>query len=399
MKNIKKDFPFFANNPGIIYLDNAATTQKPAVVIDRITQFYEYENAPIYRGIYKHAEAATAAYEAVREQVRECIGAEHADEIIFTHNATAASNLIAHAWGRHNLQPGDEIVTTELEHHAQLVPWLMLAQEKGIVVNSARVTAQGLLDYDHLKSLITPKTKLIAVIALSNVTGEWVDLEKVTAIAARVGAKVAIDACQAVPRCKFNLKAQNCDFLFFSGHKMLGPGGVGILYVKRKIHAQMAPVWGGGGALLSVDQRIAWREVPYRYEVGSPSAAVMIGFGAALEYRKTIDLMHVRAHEAALCGQLLDFLETESRVAIIGSPAQLRVSGHLVSFIVDGIHAHDVAHFLDQHGIAVRSGNHCAQPLHKALGIDAAVRMSFYAYTTHEDVEYCITVLRKLLTS
>lgn len=398
MKNIKKDFPFFIHNPEITYLDNAATTNKPGVVIDRIVKFYAQENASVYRGIYQHAEAATQNYENVREQVRAFIGAEYAEEIIFTANATAASNLVVNAWGRANLQQGDEIILTQLEHHAQLVPWMQLAQEKGLILKMARVNAEGGLDYTHFMALVSNKTKLIAITAASNVTGAWIDIAKVASAAKIVDIKVLIDACQAAPRCDLKEMAQISDFLFFSGHKMFGPGGIGVLFVKRKNHAKMIPCYGGGGTVLTVDHTIVWRDVPYRYEAGTVNAAAVIGLGAAMRYmQENIDFIALCRHESALCEQLISFLETKNNVKILGSVDQLKQTGHMVSFVVDGMHPHDIAYMLDQKGICVRSGNHCAQPLHKALGVDASLRASFYAYTTYEDVEKLIQTLKYII--
>lgn len=398
MKHLKNDFPFFTHNPEIVYCDSAATAQKPQAVIDRMSHFYAHENAPVYRGLYKHAEQATAAYEAVREQVRDFIGAESAHEIIFTHNATAGINLVAHAWARHALKAGDEIVLTELEHHANLVPWLQLAQEMGIIIRYIPVMPNGQLDYAKIPDLISSKTKLVAVTTLSNVTGHEVDLACIANYAHSVGAALLVDACQAAPRRIINVNASKIDFLVFSGHKMLGPAGIGILFANHKFHSKMMPIFGGGGAVQSVSfDTVQWRDVPHRYEFGTPAVADVIGLGAALDYLKQVDFNHLCQHEASLCTALIDGLKKFPEITILGNEAELRTKGHLVSFVVKNMHAHDVAAYFDSHGIAVRAGHHCAQPLHKKLGNTASVRVSFYLYNTLDDVEKILNAVQKLL--
>lgn len=398
MKNLKKDFPFFANNPHLVYCDNAATTHKPQVVIDRIAHFYAHENAPVHRGLYHLAEQATTAYEGVREQVREFIGAQDASEIIFTPNATAGINLVAQAWAMHNLNHGDEIVLTELEHHANIVPWLLVAQKTGAVVRYIPMTQDGGLDYSSLDTLITPKTKLVALTAISNVTGARTNLELLTERAHSVGAAILVDACQAVLRSKFDVRHQKFDFLIFSGHKMLGPAGVGVLFANRKFHAQMVPFQGGGGTVLGVTQNsITWRDVPYCFELGTPAVADVLGLGAAVSYiQNNLDLEDIQKHEAVLCAQLLEGLQRLPGVKIIGPVADLATSGHMITFVADGMHAFDIATYLDTQNIAVRAGHHCAQPLHTKLGVEASVRISFCLYNTHEDVTKILQALARL---
>lgn len=394
MKNLKKDFPFFANNPNVVYCDNAATTQKPQVVIDRMNLFYTHDNAPVHRGLYQLAEQATLAYEGVREHVKDFLGANHASEIIFTSNATAGINLVAQAWARHNLKAGDEIVVTELEHHANIVPWILVAQETGAIIKYIPVRQDGSLDYSQITTIITPKTKLVAITALSNVTGEEIDLALITKHAHGVGAVVLVDACQAVLRKKFDMSIQNFDFLVFSGHKALGPTGIGVLFAKRKFHASMIPFQGGGGTVLSVkNDSCTWRDVPYCFEPGTPASAEVVGLGAALTYIKNnITYEDLQAHEAALCKQLVEGLQKFSRVRILGQ----KKTTSIVCFVVDGLHAFDVAVYLDSQGIAVRAGHHCAQPLHSKLGVEACVRISFTLYNTGEDVTRILFALEKL---
>lgn len=400
---LKADFPIFIHHPNLVYLDNAATTQKPHMVIDRMNRFYAYENSPIHRGFYDLAEKATSAYESVRKQVAEFIGAEK-NEIVFTPNATLGINLVAQSWARSNLRKGDEIVLTELEHHANLVPWLQLVQEIGVVIRYVPITINGDLDYTVLETIITQKTKLIAVTAISNVVGTEVNIPLLVQYGQRVGAKILVDACQAVARRKISVHDQNIDFLVFSGHKLLGPMGVGVLFVNTKLHGQMKPLWGGGGAIHSVDyDRVVWREVPACFEAGTPAVADVLGLGAALEYiKKNIDLTTLKEYEAALCSRLINGLQEFKNIKILGPIEQLKRSGHSVSFVIadssgKGVHAHDVAAYLNVKNIAVRAGHHCAQPLHKKLGVDASVRVSFHgAYSSVEDVEKLLQTLKSL---
>lgn len=395
MKNLKKDFPFFINNPTLVYCDNAATTQKPQAVIDRMNHFYTHENAPVHRGLYQLAEQATTAYEGVRKQVADFLGAQSASEIIFTPNATAGINLVAHAWARHVLKPGDEIVLTELEHHANIVPWILVAQETGAVIKYMPVTSDGSLDYSKMCDSITPATKLVAITALSNVTGEELDFERITKYAHSVGAAVLVDACQAVLRKKFNARAQKFDFLVFSGHKALGPTGIGVLFAQRKFHSQMTPKQGGGGTVLTVKpESVTWREVPYCFEPGTPAIADVLGLGEALTYiHHNVDFESLRVHEAALSKQLVQGLTQFPKVKILGNGT----STSIISFVVEGMHAFDIADYLDKQGIAVRAGHHCAQLLHTKLGVGVSVRISFSFYNTHEDVTRILFALENLL--
>ena len=399
MKDIKKDFPFFKNNPGLIYGDNAATTQKPQVVIDRMSRFYTHENAPVHRGVYALAEQATTAYEAVRAQVKDFIGACDRSEIVFTPNATAGINLVARAWAQNVLKPGDEIVLTELEHHANLVPWLQVAQATGARVRYIPLLSNGNLDYAALPEIINENTKIVAMTALSNVTGLVVDVEKIAAAAKKVGAACVVDACQSILRSKIDVEASKIDFLVFSSHKALGPAGAGVLFARRKFHPQMTPLFGGGGAVLGVDfESMTWRSVPERYEAGTPDVQAVLGLGAALEYiTKRLDRQVWKKYEEGLRETLVQGLRSMPRIKILGPIDPSIPTGGIVSFTVDGIHAHDVAAFFDKHNIAVRSGNHCAQPLHSKFGIAATVRISFCIYNSHEDVKRILETMRLLL--
>jgi len=428
-KNIRADFPFFSGQEStqeIIYLDNASTTQKPQVVIDAIANFYAYHNANVGRGIYPLAEQATQLYENTREKVQKFIGARHASEIVFTKGATEGINLVAQAWALAHIKRGEEIVLSELEHHANLLPWQEVARVTGAVLKFIPVRqennlasqarqvnrdpetnldsqdyseSQGDLDYSALDTLITPKTKLIAVTHVSHALGTHVNIARIAAHAQRVGAKLLIDAAQSAPHQQINVQELECDFLVFSGHKMLGPTGVGVLYVKQELYGQLQPYQRGGGMVFSADWRdAAWAKMPHMLEAGTPPIAQVVGLGAAIDYLNSLDRKAFAQHEAALCARFIDGLRAISGVRILGPIAQLRVSGHLVSFVVEGMHAHDVAAYLGAYGICVRAGHHCAQPLATKLRYGATVRVSFYLYNTEQEVDYTLHVLQELIT-
>jgi cysteine desulfurase / selenocysteine lyase len=400
MKNVRYDFPFFIHNPSLVYLDNAATTQKPQIVIDRIHHFYSVENAPVHRGFYDLAEQVTEQYEVVRKKIAKFLGAE-SQEIIFTHNATAGINLIAQSWARHNLKKGDEIVLTELEHHANIVPWLQLASEMDIGIRYIPMLSNGDLNYQAVDTLITPKTKLIAATAISNVLGTEVRIDLLANYAKKVGALLLVDACQAAARRRILVHEQKIDFLVFSGHKLLGPTGIGVLFVNKKLHSKMRPFISGGGSVYSVDyDRVAWREVPECFEAGTPAIASVLGLGSAINYmEQNIDITVLKQQEALLCTHLIDGLSAFKNVKILGPVDELRKTGHIVSFIVQGIHAYDVAAYLNKNNIAVRAGHHCAQPLHAKLGIDASLRVSFHgAYNTLDDVQEILRAFNNIIT-
>lgn len=393
MNKYKKDFPFFANSK-VIYCDSAATSQKPASVIEAMSHFYAYENAPVHRGIYALAEEATKHFEGVREQLCRFIGAAEPSEIVFTRGTTESLNLIVHAWGAGNLKPGDEVVISELEHHALLVPWQQFAKTHGTVLKFIPVLPDGELDYASLAKVITNKTKLVGVTAGSNVIGVATKLEPIIAQAKKVGARIIIDAAQMLPRERCDVQKLGCDFLAFSGHKMVGPTGIGGIYIKKELHTQLQPFMLGGSMIFSVDwQESRWREMPQLLEAGTPPIAEVIGLGAALSYLEKVDFKELAAHEAALCKRLVEGIENIEGVRILGPRERLVKEGHLVSFVVEGVHPYDVASFLDKYQVAVRAGHHCAQPLHTKLGVVGSVRASFYLYNTMDDVEAIIKAL------
>ncbi len=382
----------------LIYLDNAATTHKPQVVIDAITAFYTNHNASVHRGIYPLAENATQLYEQARATVAHFIGAQP-HEIVFTRGTTESINMVAPVWAAPMLNAGDEIVLTELEHHANLVVWQQLAKKKRLILRYIPVTQDGLLDMDSCASLITAKTKLVAVTHVSNALGTHVDVAQISNLAHAVGAKVLVDAAQSIAHQKVDVQALGADFLAFSGHKMLGPTGIGVLYINHELHKDLVPYQYGGGMVYSVDyQDASWRTMPHMLEAGTPDSAAVVGLAAAIDYiTQHINFDALRAHEASLCTQLIEGLAAIAGITILGPQEQLKKQGHMVSFTVQGYHAHDVAAYLAKEGICVRAGHHCAQPLAVRMGVESSVRASFYGYNTPDEVDRLVEALKKLV--
>lgn len=402
-KKLRADFPILLqkiNGYPLIGCDNASTTHKPQSVIDAELQFYTQTNANIYRGIHTFAERATDLYEAARKKVAQFIGALP-EEIIFTRGCTSGINFVATSWGQANIKAGDEIVMTELEHHANLLPWQRIAQKNGATVKFIPIFPDGSLDLSNLDSIITNKTKMVSVIHVSNAIGTHVDVAAIIARAKIVGARVLIDAAQSVPHQKIDVGQLDCDFLAFSGHKLLGPTGIGVLYIKKELHSLIEPYEVGGGMVEDVDcHNATWAPAPQKFEAGTPAIAQAIGLGAAIDYvQANVDFDDLAIHEAQLCARLIGGLSGIKAVQILGPIEELKKNGHLVSFLVEGYHSHDVAAFLDVRGISVRAGHHCAQPFAKKLGYDASVRVSFYFYNTVEEVDSIIAAIRELVTS
>lgn len=396
----RSQFPLLMHYPQLHYLDNASTTQKPQVVLERLLSFYTYENANTYRGIYELGEVATEQYEQARQTVAHFINAADASEIIFTRGATEGVNFIADAWARRTLKAGDEIVLTELEHHANWLPWQRLAHECGLIVRVIPVHADGTLDMSAAQMMITQRTRLIATTWISNAIGTYVPVHTLMSYAKAVGARVLIDAAQAVAHVPLDMQQLKPDFLLFSGHKIGGPTGIGVLYINRALHDVVEPYQVGGGMVLTVTQPPRWLKAPHKFEAGTPPIAQAIGLGAALTYFKNnVDYDALRTHEATLCAHLIDGLTSYPQIRILGPIEQLQQHGHLVSFVIDGMHAHDVAAYLGLHNICVRAGHHCAQPLARALGYDASVRVSFYLYSTRADVEAVLTGIDTLFVT
>jgi cysteine desulfurase/selenocysteine lyase len=394
---IRDDFPIFSavdGRPPLVYLDSAATAQKPRQVLDALLGFLAESNANIHRGIYGLSLRASDAYDDARATIARFLNAASPDECVFVRNTTEAINLVAQTWGRTQVGSGDLIVSTVLEHHSNLVPWQMLAQERGAEIALAGMTPDGLLDLDHLAALLRRRPKLLAVTHASNALGTITDVARICALAHEHGVTVLVDAAQAAPHFPLDVQALDCDFLAMSGHKMLGPTGIGVLYGKRELLDAMPPFMGGGGMIDRVEATMStWAPAPARFEAGTPAIAEAVGLRAAVDYLERIGMSNVLEHERAVIAYALDRLGQLPEVTIAGpGTAQLRTG--VVSFNVAGLHARQVAAVLDGENIAVRSGQHCAQPLMRALGVDATVRASFYVYNTAADVDRLIDGVR-----
>ncbi len=379
------------------YLDNASTSQKPQVVIDAMVDFYTQKNANIYRGTHAFGEVATQAYENARATVAQFIGA-HADEIVFTSGCTESLNYVACAWAMQHIRSDDTIVISALEHHANIMPWQRVVAARGAQLRVIPVHADGTLNIDNLNAIISMGTKLVSITHISNALGTIVDVEPIIARARAVGALVCIDAAQSVAHKRIDVHALECDFLAFSGHKLFGPTGIGVLYIKKEIQAQVEPYQVGGGMVSAV----SWTQSTYlqsvnKFEAGTPAIAQAIGLAAAVEYVNTLDFKALEKHEASLCSNLIEGLEKISGTRILGPVSALKQRGHIVSFTVDGIHPHDIAAFLSERGICVRAGNYCAQPLFTALGLEGSVRVSFAGYNTQEDVAFLLESVSELV--
>ena len=360
--------------------------QRPQQVIASITNCYEEHYANVHRGIHQLAVESDELFDEAREKVRAFINAQSPEECIFTYGSTSGNNTVARSWGDANLRPGDEILLTEMEHHSNLVPWQQLAARSGVMLRHIPLTDDGLLELDALDSLLTKRTKLVAFVAISNVLGTINPVAEIIRRAHAVGALVLVDGAQSVPHQKTDVQALDCDFLVFSGHKMLGPSGVGVLYGKREILDAMPPFLGGGSMIRRVMlDHFEPGDLPMRFEAGTPPIVPAIGLGAAIDYLVGIGLDNIARHERRLVTRAHEILENIEGVRILG-PAPEHKAG-IVSFTVDGVHAHDVAEVLDRSGIAVRAGHHCAMPLHKRYGVAATARASFYLYNTLAEVE------------
>ena len=389
-QRIRADFPILSrevHGRPLIYFDNAATTQKPRAVIDALTYYYEHYNANIHRGIHTLAEEATARYEETRQKVADFIGAPGPECIVFTRNTTESINLVANAWGRKNLQPGDEIVLSVMEHHSNLVPWQILAQATGAQLRHIDIDDQGRLVWEDVERLIGEKTKLVAITQMSNVLGTINPVRKIADIAHRQGALLLVDAAQSVPHMPVDVQELDCDFLAFSAHKMLGPTGVGILYARHELLEAMDPFLGGGEMIKRVRlDESTWNDVPWKFEAGTPNIGDVCAFGAAIDYLQELGMEQVRAHEVALVREAMGRLSEVPGVTIYG-PESAEERGGVVAFNVEEIHPHDLGTVLDQHGVAIRAGHHCAQPLMARLDCVATARASFYLYNTVDELD------------
>jgi cysteine desulfurase/selenocysteine lyase len=386
----RDDFPILSSvvhgDKPLVYLDNAATTQHPRQVIDAIVNTYERQYANVHRGIHWLSDQSTDLYEDARERVRAFINASAREEIIFTSGTTASINLVARSWGDANVRADDEIILTEMEHHSNLIPWQQLAARTGCMLKHIPISDDGHLRLDQLDQLLTPRTKLIAVVSISNVLGTLNPIREIIERARAADVLVLIDAAQSVPHETTDVQALDADFLAFSGHKMLGPSGIGVLYGKQGLLDAMPPFLGGGSMIRRVHlDRFEPAELPAKFEAGTPPIVPAIGLGAAIDYLQRVGLRRIREHERILARRAHEVLEATGAVRFLG-PSPDEKSG-IVTFTVDGVHAHDVAQIMDRSGVAVRAGHHCTMPLHKRLGIGASTRASFYLYNTLDEVD------------
>jgi len=400
-ENIRKDFPILERtvreNKTLVYLDNASTTQKPNQVIDAINDFYRNHNANIHRAVYALAEEATELYENTRDKVANFINVKNRIEIIFVRGTTEAINLVAYAWGRDHLKEGDIIVTTEYEHHSNIVPWQLLTQEKGAKLEYIGMNDNGELNLDDLdKYLATGKVKLVTFSLMSNVLGTISDAETIISKCKAAGVLTLVDGAQAVPHMKVDVEKLGCDFFAFSGHKMLGPTGIGILWVRKSILETMNPFHGGGDMIREVHKyETTWNDLPYKFEAGTPNIADVVGFGAAIDYLSNIGMDVIRQHEIDLTSYALDKLSQVKGLHIYGTK-DISKRGGVISFNFADVHPHDVAQIIDEEGIAIRSGHHCAQVLMERLNVAATSRASFYIYNTKEEIDALINSLNKV---
>jgi cysteine desulfurase/selenocysteine lyase len=390
VEKIRKDFPILARQVRgrpLVYFDNAATTQKPQQVIDALVEYYSSYNANIHRGIHTLAEEATAKYEETRQKTADFIGAGGPETIVFTRNATEAINLVTNAWGRKFLRPGDEIVLSVMEHHSNLVPWQLIAKEKGAVLRFIDIDGEGQLVWDDVDRLIGERTRIVAITHMSNVLGTINPVRKIADLAHERGALLLVDGAQSVPHLPVDVTELGCDFLAFSAHKMLGPTGVGVLYARHELLDAMDPFMSGGEMIRRVRlEESTWNDAPWKFEAGTPNIGDVCAFGATLDYLRALGMENVRAHEIEVTTAAMRQLSQIPEVTIYG-PESVQARGGVVAFNVGDVHPHDVGTVLDGFGVAIRAGHHCAQPLMQRLGVAATARASFYVYNTIEELD------------
>lgn len=398
VEQVRADFPILATEvyPGIplVYLDSAASSQKPAAVIEAMDYYYRHYNSNVHRGVHRLSELATESYEAARSKVATFVGASGPEQIIFVGNATEGFNLVAQSWGRSNLGPGDEILLTEMEHHANLVPWQILAQQTGVTIRFLPIKENGYLALERLDEFLTERTRLFSFTAASNVLGTINPVAELVRAAHDVGALAMVDGAQLVPHMPVDVQALDCDFLAFSSHKMCGPTGIGVLYGKRELLEAMPPFMGGGDMIRRVTfEGFVPTELPWRFEAGTPKIAEAVGLGAAVDYLASLGMDSVFAHEQEITSYALESLSEIPGLTLLGPPGGQH--GGLASFTINGIHPHDIAEILDKDGIAIRAGHHCAMPLHQKLGIGASARASFYIHTTTDEIDKLTRALHR----
>jgi len=393
---VRADFPILdrqVHGKKLVFLDSAASSQKPRQVIDAMDEYYRCTHANVHRGVHTLSEQATDLYEAARKKVSRFIGARSSREVIWTRNATESINLVAYSWGRSNLRQGDEILSTEMEHHANIVPWQLLAKEKGARLRYLPVKSDGTLDLDQLDQFLTPRTRLVAIAHMSNVLGTINPVKEIVERAHAVGALCLVDGAQSAPHMPVNVQELGCDFFAFSGHKMCGPTGIGVLWGRRDLLEAMPPFMSGGDMILRVTfEGAEWAELPHKFEAGTPAIAEAIGMGAAVDYLTGLGMQAVRAHDKEIVEYALERLAEVPGLTLYG-PSDPDLHGGLATFTLDGIHPHDLATILDAEGIAVRAGHHCAMPLHIKLGLPATTRASFYIYTLKEEIDALVEAL------
>jgi len=399
VQRVRGDFPILEREvtPGkrLVYLDSTATTQKPMSVIQAMDDYYRRSNANIHRGVHTLAEEATALYEGAREKVARFIGARKSREIVYTRNATESINLVANAWGRKNLKPGDLIILTEMEHHSNLVPWQMLASALSLRLEFIPVTRDGLLDLEEYRRLLGLSPRLVSFTGMSNVVGTITPVKEIVALAHKAGAITLVDGAQSVPHLPVNVQDLDADFLVFSAHKMLGPTGIGILYGKENLLEAMPPFLGGGDMIKKVHLRsFTPNDLPHKFEAGTPAIAEAVGLGAAVDYCTSLGMENIAMHEHSVISYALEALNEVHGLEIFGPAADHK--GAVAAFTLPGIHPHDVAQILDSQGIAVRAGHHCAMPLHDKFNLPATTRASFYVYNSTDDVDLLVDGLKKV---
>ena len=397
LARIRRDFPILGRDvrgKRLVFLDSAASAQKPRAVIEAERAVYENEYANVHRGVYWLSQRATDAFEAARETVRRFLNARSTREIVFVRGATEAINLVAQSYGRAFLRPGDEVLITNMEHHANIVPWQMLRDEKGIVLKIAPIDDAGELDFTAFEHLIGPRTRLISVPHIANALGTVLPVERIVRLAKERGIPVLIDGCQAVPHQAVDVQALGCDFYVFSGHKLYGPTGIGVLYGKAERLEAMPPWQGGGDMISSVTfERTEYNDLPWKFEAGTPHIAGAIGLAAAIDYVEAIGYDAISEHERTLLAHAIDALAEIDGLRLIGTPAH---RAGVISFVLDGVHPHDIGTILDREGVCVRAGHHCAQPVMERFGVPATVRASFGLYNGHDDVDALVAALHKV---
>ena len=396
-KEIKSYFPILnqeVNGHPLVYLDSAATSQKPIQVIEAVSNYYNLDNSNVHRGVHTLGNRATDSYEGAREKVRKFINASSTQEVIFTRGTTTALNTVASGYGRQNVKEGDEIVITYMEHHSNIIPWQQLAKEKGAVLKYLNLEPDGTISLEKVREIITPKTKIVSMMYVSNVLGTINPIKEIARIAHENGAIMVADLAQAAPHLKIDVQDLDVDFAGFSGHKMCAPTGIGVLYGKKALLENMEPVEFGGEMIDFVGlEESTWKELPWKFEGGTPIIAGAIGLGAAIDFLEEIGLDNIAAHEHKLAGYAMDQLDTIEGLQIFGPRDPMKRCG-LVTFNLDDVHPHDVATVLDMSGIAVRAGHHCAQPLMKWLQVSATARASFYMYNDEADIDRLVAGLR-----